>query len=127
MDNVLKQIKQGHFKGLPKEKKKDTRIIQKEIERKKNWYKIGKVICQGHKVQLTKRSIFAAKRTYLYYKINKGNWTGPSARKFSFMRLEEFNLHLNSRSEQTSLDMTLDEALTCWDMQEDEINGVILN
>ncbi|HET9432990.1 MAG TPA: hypothetical protein VFO37_04495 [Chitinophagaceae bacterium] len=87
MDRILKKIARGDYKNPP--------ILEKAIKtsevRKKQWSKIGKVILQGHKVKLHYESQLGAKRTYLFYTIDKGNWEGPSARDFSKMRKKKFD------------------------------------
>ena len=65
--------------------------LQEKRQNKKEWYKIGKVIIRGHQISLHKESKLAAKRTYMYYKVNKGNWEGPTPREFSKMRKSRYN------------------------------------
>src|ERR1044072_6683655 len=95
MDKVLKQIVDGEFKHdlVPTKKPAFVFAPCKKItdeQRGKQWYKIGKVIKRGHKVQLYKESKLSARRTYEYYNINKGNWVGPSPRQLGKMYESEF-------------------------------------
>ena len=77
--------------------KGNTRKKDKEI--KKQWYIIGKYLLEGNKVKLHSESKVGARRTYLYYNYNKGDWNGPSSRQFSKMRKEEFERRLRFRKE----------------------------
>ena len=65
MDKVLKQIADGEFKHNPTLTKKPVFMFasRKKItdeQRKQQWYKIGKVVKKGHKVQLHKKSKLSA-------------------------------------------------------------------
>ena len=97
MDKVLKQIEEGKFSTPPPEKRKFQpypRTPQKTAqERKQQWYAIGKVICEGHKVKLHNESKLSAKRTYIYYQ-RKNGWDGPSPRQFGKMNEKQFQLEL---------------------------------
>ena len=102
MDKVLEKIENGEFDFTPKPKVKKRfepyprNPVKKEDERKQQWYCIGKVVYEGHKVTLHKESKLAAKRTYIYYH-NKGNWIGPSARQFGKMNQAQFQLELEEK------------------------------
>src|ERR1043166_7639412 len=72
MEQILKDIQQGKLKG------RNRRKEQEVLKNKKDWYKIGKAIKNGHKVKLHNEGKLAAKRTYQYYKIDKSNWKGPT-------------------------------------------------
>ena len=97
MDKVLKQIEEGKFSTPPNEKRKFQpypKTPQKTAqERKQQWYAIGKVICEGHKVTLHNESKLSAKRTYIYYQRKQG-WNGPSPRQFGKMNETQFQLEL---------------------------------
>ena len=64
MEKILQEIKEGKYLHEPPQRKRIqnlssylTDISKKsQEERKKGWYKIGKVIWQGHKEQLHKES-----------------------------------------------------------------------
>ena len=83
MDKVLKQIDNREFDFTPRPKVKrkfepyPRDPVKKDEERKQQWYRIGKVVYEGHEIKLYKESKLTAKRTYIYYK-GKGNWIGPS-------------------------------------------------
>ena len=128
MNQVLKDIENGKYEGQPASKVKRT--TNKQYERKQNWYKIGEVLSRGHTVKLHKESLVAARRTYEYYSIERGNWEGPSPRELSKMNEEKFTRLLAERN-QGGLDITLDqvrqimeEHLNEWD-PEQEIDGTI--
>src|ERR1043165_3774787 len=97
MDKVLKQIEEGKFATPPPIRRKFQpypRTAQKTSEeRKQQWYAIGKVICEGHKVKLHNESKLSAKRTYIYYQRKQG-WDGPSSRQFGKMNETQFQLEL---------------------------------
>src|ERR1044071_5002317 len=97
MDKVLKQIEEGKFSTPPLEKRKFQpypRAIRKtEQEQKQQWYAIGKVICEGHKVKLHNKSKLSAKRTYIYYQRKQG-WDRPSPRQFGKINEKQFQLEL---------------------------------
>ena len=97
MDEVLKQIEEGKFSTSPPLKtrfKPYPRAPKKtHEERKKQWYAIGKVICEGHKVKLHNESKLSAKRTYIYYQ-RKNGWDGPSPCQFGKMNEKQFQLEL---------------------------------
>jgi len=97
MDKVLEQIKEGKFSTPPPLKRRFQpypREAQKTSEeRKQQWYAIGKVICEGHKVKLHNESKLSAKRTYIYYQRKQG-WDGPSPRQFGKMNETQFQLEL---------------------------------
>ena len=73
MDQVLRQIENGEFDASlkPKIRKRFMSYlrnpVKKNEERKQQWYHIGKVVYEGHKVKLHKESKLAAKRIYIYY------------------------------------------------------------
>src|ERR1043165_62991 len=97
MDEVLKQIEEGKFLTPPPIKQKYqpySRAPSKTAEeRTQQWYAIGKVICEGHKVKLHNESKLSAKRTYIYYQRKEG-WDGPSSRQFGKMNETQFQLEL---------------------------------
>src|SRR5688572_6139573 len=103
MDRVLEDIANNKYKGLPPPSKQKfifaSKIPKSTDKNKKKWYKIGKIILLGHKPSLHNESKLAAKRTYLYYNINKGNWIGPSPRQFGKMRQSEFQEYLTQRQQ----------------------------
>ena len=88
---ILKQIREGKFKG-PNLKKWNSQVTNK-----KEWYKIGKVVNKGFKIKLCKESRTAAKRTYRFYNIEKGNWEGPMPWRFGKMNQEEFDQWMAKR------------------------------
>ena len=65
MEQVLQDIKNGKYKTKENPKRK------KELENKKNWYKIRKVLVKGYNMKLHNSSKLVAKRTYNYYSVNK--------------------------------------------------------
>ena len=119
MNQILKDIDNGKYAGLPKERPKV--LTNKAYQRKRNWYKIGEVMSRGHKVKLHKESQVAARRTFKYYSVDSGNWEGPSPRELSKMNKEKFTRLLAERN-QGGLDITLEqvqqilsEHLQSWD------------
>ena len=97
MDKVLEQIKNGEF-SIPSPVKIRFQPYSRKPkktseERKQQWYAIGKVICEGHKVKLHNESKLSAKRTYIYYQRKQG-WDGPSPRQFGKMNETQFQLEL---------------------------------
>ena len=62
MDKVLKQIDKGEFDFTPRPKVKKRfepyprSPIKKDEERKQQWYRIGKIVHEGHQVKLHKES-----------------------------------------------------------------------
>src|ERR1044071_9679016 len=96
MKKVLKQIEEGKF-SMPPEKRRFQpypKASHKTMEeRKRQWYSIGKVICEGHKVKLHSESKLSAKRIYIYYQ-RKNGWDGPSPRQFGKMNETQFQLEL---------------------------------
>src|ERR1044072_667365 len=97
MNKVLKQIEEGKFSTPPPiipRYQPYPRTPRKTMEeRKQQWYAIGKVICEGHKVKLHNESKLSAKRTYIYYQ-RKNGWDGPSPRQFRKMNKTQFQLEL---------------------------------
>jgi hypothetical protein len=81
------------FKRIKKNKKKNT------LQCKKDWYKVGKRLLNGKKLKkkLHQETKTGARRTYKYYRINKGDWNGPSARQLSKMTEEKFEEELDKR------------------------------
>src|ERR1044072_2497258 len=106
MEKILEEIKEGKYLYKLLQRKKIPNISsywpdtprKTEEERKKGWYKIGKVIWRGHKVQLHKESQIGAQRTYEYYSIRKGDWSGSSVRQFSKMSRFKYGLELTLRN-----------------------------
>src|SRR6266542_1447431 len=54
---------------------------------------------QGHKLKMHKETKVSARKTYQYYLKIKGDWDGPSPRKFGKMRKEKFMDLLKGREE----------------------------
>src|SRR6266542_6945110 len=54
---------------------------------------------QGHKLKMHKETKVSARKTYQYYLKIKGDWDGPSPRKFGKMRKEKFWDLLKGREE----------------------------
>ena len=79
MDRILKEIHEGKYVQEPPKKTQIENISnlfeelpkRSETERKKAWYKIGKVLIRKHKIALHSESKVGARRTYRYYSINK--------------------------------------------------------
>ena len=67
------------------------------IENKKNWYKVGKTLLTGTKVQLYNESKVGARRTYYLYSVMKGNWNGLLSRQLSKMNRSKFDEMLEVR------------------------------
>ena len=84
MNQVLKDINDGKYKGMPPSKFTllPKIVIRPKLtqENKKKWYKIGKVVIKSFKIKMCSEGKLAAKRTYLFYNIGKGDWEGPSPR-----------------------------------------------
>ena len=108
METILKDISEGKYLHEPPSRKRIGNISnlfeeppkRSETERKKAWYKIGKIIWRGHKPKLHKESQIGARRTYEYYSIRKGNWTGPICQQFSKMTKYKYQLELMFRGEE---------------------------
>jgi hypothetical protein len=66
---------------------------------KKRWYKLGRYLDKGNKLQKHPESLLVARRTYKYYKVNKGDWEGPTPRKLSKIPEYKFNKILRKREE----------------------------
>src|SRR6185369_11507669 len=99
MEKVLEQIKNGEFNKEPEPKKKAFFLSKafNQTRPRQEWYKVGKVITRGHKVKMHGESKRAARRTYEYYGILKGNWEGPSPRQLGKMIKSEYLEYLNAR------------------------------
>ena len=108
MEKVLTKISERKYLHEPPQRKKirnlselfEKPLKRSDIERKKAWYKIGKIIWRGHKPKLHKESQIGARRTYEYYSIRKGDWTGPSCRQFSKMTKYKYQIELLLRGEE---------------------------
>ena len=108
MEKILQEIKEGKYLPEPVQRKNIPNISsylperpkKTSEERKKNWYKIGKVLWRGHKLQLHKESQVGARRTYEYYSQYKGDWTGPSCRQFSKMSRDKYGIELALRNKE---------------------------
>jgi len=108
MENILKEISEGRYLHEPPSRTTIRNLSnlfeeppkRTEVERKKAWYKIGKIIWRGHKPKVHKESQIGARRTYEYYSIRKGDWMGPSCRQFSKMTKFKYQLELMFRGEE---------------------------
>src|ERR1043165_3898372 len=108
MENVLKEIGEGKYLQEPPARttiRSFSNLFEEpskrsEIDRKKAWYKIGKVLWRGHKPKLHKESQIGARRTYEYYSIRKGDWVGPSCWQFFKMTKYKYQLELMFRGEE---------------------------
>src|ERR1043165_6947837 len=108
MDKVLAEISKEKYLHEPLQRKVIGNLSElfeeppkrSDIERKKAWYKIGKVIWREYKPQLHKESQIGARRTYEYYSIRKGDWSGPSCRQFSKMTKYKYQIELVFRGEE---------------------------
>src|ERR1044072_1938612 len=108
MDRILTEISEEKYLHEPSQKKTIRNLSElfeelpkrSEVERKKAWYKIGKVIWRGHKPQLHKESQIGTRRTYEYYSIRKGNWSEPSCRQFSKMTKYKYQIELSFKREE---------------------------
>ena len=85
IQNILKEIRRDPMK--------------ERLQNKKRWYKVGKYLLQGNKLKMHKETKVSARRTYLYYLKIKGDWDGPSPRKFGKMKKEKFKDLLKEREE----------------------------
>jgi hypothetical protein len=70
------------------------------VENKKNWYKVGKLLLNGQKFRWHNESKTGARRTYRFYSIMKGQWNGPSPRQFSKMKKSKFEELMSERVEE---------------------------
>src|ERR1044071_10401540 len=108
MERVLTEISEGKYLHEPLQKKTIRNLSElfeeppkrSDVEKKKAWYKIGKIIWRGHKPKLHKKSQIGARRTYEYYSIRKGDWSGPSCWQFSKMTRFKYELELTMRNEE---------------------------
>src|SRR6266542_6690124 len=85
IQNILKEIRRN--------------LMKERLQNKKRWYKVRKYLMQGNKLKMHKKTKISARRTYQYYSKIKGNWNGPSPRKFGKMRKEKFVDLLKGREE----------------------------
>jgi hypothetical protein len=78
-----------------------SRNTKKHSERnKRNYYRLGRRIEKlKERVNIHPEQKVSARRTYRYYKINKGIWDGPSPREFGKMNKDTFNRLLKGREE----------------------------
>ena len=53
---------------------------KKSKRNKRNWYHLGRYVSKGNQILRANSSKIVARRTYQYYRINKGNWEGPTPR-----------------------------------------------
>ena len=110
MEKILTEIKEGKYRHSAPVRKNILNItsylpeIPKKSpeERKRGWYKIGKVLWRGHKLQLHKESQVGARRTYEYYSLRKGDWSDLSCRQFSKMSRFKYKVELTMRSREFS-------------------------
>jgi hypothetical protein len=87
MTNIKKYLAR-----ISKNTKKDNK------RNKKDWYQIGAYLTKGGKIKkMHNMSKTGARRTYRYYRIGKGDWEGPTQRKFSKMNERKFNKVLRRR------------------------------
>src|SRR6266540_1921412 len=73
--------------------------MREKLQNKKRWYKVRKYLMQENKLKMHKETKVSARRTYQYYSKMKGDWDGPSSRKFGKMRKEKFWDLLKGRKE----------------------------
>ena len=79
---------------------------------KKDWYEIGRrLIAEGEKLKMHNETKKGARRTYIFYEVDSGNWEGPSARQFSKMNAERFEQELARRVSSMEWNLALDELL----------------
>ena len=112
MDKILKQIADREVKHNPVPTKKPAFVFAswKKITDKqwrKQWYKIGKIVKKGHKVQLHKKSKLFVWRIYEYYSIDKENWVGLSPKQLG--KMYEINIKFKESKSETNIGST-----SCW-------------
>src|ERR1044072_7644901 len=108
MEKILEELREGKYQSEPPQRKTlrnlselfEEPVKRTEVERKQAWYKIGKILWRGHKPKLHKESQIGARRTYEYYSIRKGDWTGPSCWQFSKMTQFKYQVELALRGEE---------------------------
>src|ERR1044071_9509437 len=108
MDRILEEIKEGKYLQEPLQRNKINNISnlfeeplkRSEVKRKKAWYKIEKVIWRDHKPKLHKESQIGVRRTYEYYSIRKGDWSGLSCWQFSKITKYKYQIELTFREEE---------------------------
>src|ERR1043165_8075901 len=67
---------------------------------KRNYYQLGRRIEKlKERVNIHPEQKVSARRTYRYYKVNKGIWDSPSPREFGKINKETFNWFLKGREE----------------------------
>src|ERR1044072_671552 len=106
MEKILIEIQNGKYRRDPNIKRRTANLTEilsepprrSKEKQKKAWYKMGKILLKKHKVTLHSESKVGARRTYRYYSINKGDWSGPTCRQFSKMSQYKFNIELSLRS-----------------------------
>src|SRR5262245_1699108 len=64
---------------------------------KRHWYRLGKYLLNGNKLNMHPQSKVGARRTYRFYQVSKGDWNGPSSRQLSKMNKVSFELLLGQR------------------------------
>jgi hypothetical protein len=79
------------------------------VEAKKQWYKVGKSLLNGQKIKMHNESKVGARRTYLYYKENKGDWFGPSPQQLVKIKKLEFEYLLDQRREVSGVTLISEE------------------
>src|ERR1043165_4729500 len=73
---------------------------KKSISSKRNYYRLGRrIIKDNEKVKIHHEQRVSARRTYRYYRIRRGDWTGPSPREFGKMTKDKFERLLKGREE----------------------------
>src|ERR1044071_2234250 len=108
MEKILEELREGKYQSEPPQRKTLRNLSElfeeppkrSDIERKQAWYKIGKILWRGHKPKLHKESQIGARRTYEYYSIRKGDWSGPSCRQLSKMTKFKYQIELTFRGEE---------------------------
>jgi hypothetical protein len=90
---------------------------------KKDWYQVGRYLTKGGRIKkLHNMNKVGARRTYQYYRIGKGDWEGPTQRKFSKMNAEKFSEVLRRREQLkggTLLEFSSSSTNTADDIQEE--------
>src|ERR1044072_5574962 len=115
MEKILEELREGKYQSEPPQRKTlrnlselfEEPVKRTEVERKQAWYKIGKVFWRGHKPKLHKESQIGTRRTYEYYSLRKGDWSGPSCRQLSKMSRFKYGIELTMRGREFSEENSL--------------------
>ncbi len=85
----LNMKSRSEIENILKEIQKDP--IKEKNKNKRRWYKVKKYLLQENKLTIHNESKVATRRTYQFYSKFKGDWEGPTSRKFSKIKKEKYS------------------------------------